>query len=141
QLAWVISFALLCSLFVALTIVPMLAAVYLGRKSAGGGWFGFLDRFAASVLDGITNIYEEVLGWSVAHRWIVVAGGAAALAGAIVLMPLVGVELQPEVDEGEVRVSVELDPGTRVQVTDDVMERMAAKVRDEVPEAEHIMVE
>ena len=44
----------------------------------------------------------------------------------IYLVPLIGVELQPEMDEGEVRVRVELEPGTRVEVTESVMQRMAA---------------
>ena len=48
-------------------------------------------------------------------------------------MPLIGVELQPAVDEGQIRVSLELEPGTRIGVTDDTMQRMASIVRELVP--------
>ena len=53
----------------------------------------------------------------------------------------VGVELQPEVDEGQIRVNVELEPGTRVEVTDTIMRRLGRIVREKVPEASYIMVE
>jgi HAE1 family hydrophobic/amphiphilic exporter-1 len=57
------------------------------------------------------------------------------------IAPLVGVELQPEADEGEIRVDVEMEPGTRVEVTDDLMQRLARITQTNVPEAEFIMIE
>ena len=44
-------------------------------------------------------------------------------------------------DEGQIRVSLELEPGTRIGVTDDTMQRMAGIVRELVPEAEYVMTE
>jgi len=98
QLAWVVSFALGCSLLVAITIVPMLCSRFLrpsGSKDNTGvrGWIG-------RRLDGLSDSYEGMLGWSLGHRMVVVGSAAALFAGAIYVWPLIGVELEPELDEG-----------------------------------------
>jgi hydrophobic/amphiphilic exporter-1 (mainly G- bacteria), HAE1 family len=144
QLAWVVSFALLCSLVVALTVVPALASRYLPRPVAPHertGVLGVVDRGAFGFIDGLTNVYSKVLNWSLDNRISVVAGAAFLFACSIYLMPLIGVELQPEADEGEIRVGAELEPGSRVEVTDAVMKRLAAIVNEEVPEAEYVQIE
>ncbi|MEZ5394285.1 MAG: efflux RND transporter permease subunit [Bryobacterales bacterium] len=125
QLAYVVSFALLCSLIVALTVAPAMCSRFLRGKSADAtdgaqGWLG--------------RQYAGVIEWSLAHRLIVVAFSGALFAAAIYLAPLIGVELQPEVDEGEIRVNVELEPGTRVEITDALMNRLQRLTRESFPE-------
>jgi len=70
--------------------------------------------------------------------------GAVAVflfAASIYLFPLVGVELQPQMDEGVVSVSIEMEPGTRVEETNAVAQQIAAIAMERTPEAEHIQVE
>jgi len=144
QLAWVVSFALVCSLIVALTVVPMLCSRYLPRPvkpHERKGFFGLLDRGALALIDALTRAYLRTLGWAIEHRAMVVAGAVSLLAVAFYLVPLIGVELQPEVDEGEVRVRVELEPGTRVEVTDAVLQRFGMIARQLVPETRHVQIE
>jgi HAE1 family hydrophobic/amphiphilic exporter-1 len=133
QLASVVSFALLCSLVVALTVVPMLcsrSARLTGPQARKGG-----------AMETVAERYRRLLGWSIGHRKTVVFGAAGLFALTLLLAPVIGVELQPDVDEGELRVDVELEPGTHVGITDPIMQRLARIVREQVPEAEHIMVE
>jgi HAE1 family hydrophobic/amphiphilic exporter-1 len=65
----------------------------------------------------------------------------ALFAASIYMGTLIGVELQPDTDEGELNVNVELEPGTRVEITDQLMQQLNAIVRTEVPEAQVIMTE
>jgi HAE1 family hydrophobic/amphiphilic exporter-1 len=144
QLAYVVSFALICSLIVALTVVPMLCSRYLPRPvkpHERRGFFGVLDRGAYRLIEGLTSVYVRALGWAVTHRAQVILAAIGLFALAVYLIPLIGVELQPEVDEGEVRVRVEMEPGTRVEVTDSVLQRMAAIARRLVPETRHVQIE
>jgi HAE1 family hydrophobic/amphiphilic exporter-1 len=143
QLAWVVSFALLCSLIVALTVVPMLCSRLLPRLQSDGrgGVFGAFSRLSAAFVEGMTQAYSGALRWALAHPKSILAFGAATLFVTVYLWPRIGVELTPEVDEGEVRITVELEPGTHVDATHELMERIAAIARQEVPEARHIMVE
>jgi len=144
QLAWVVSFALFCSLIVALTLVPMLAARYLPeirKPEEYQGWIGVAQRFAARTVDAITSAYSRLLEWAIDHRAVTILAATGLCAITFYLMPLIGVELQPQTDEGEIRVEVELEPGTRVEVTDAVMQQLARRVRELIPEVKHVMVE
>ncbi len=145
QLAYVVSFALLCSLAVALTVVPALCAQILQRSDgeskphpgAIAALFNRIERF----LQKLSDNYGKSISWALDHR-LVVAGTAAGLfAIAVWMAPLIGVELEPQVDEGQIRVNVELESGTRAEVTKEVIDEMTAIVQREVPEAEYIMSE
>ncbi len=144
QLAYVVSFSLLCSLFVALTIVPMLCSRYL-RVNEGAtrrpGVFGAIYRWMGDVQDRLAERYGTSIQWALNHRKSVLATAFLLLVGSLVIAPLIGVELVPEADEGEVRVDVELEPGTRVEVTDVLMQRLQRVVRENVPELKTLMVE
>jgi HAE1 family hydrophobic/amphiphilic exporter-1 len=140
QLAYVVSFALLCSLLVSITVVPALCAKLL-RASAVGGKRGGIGALLLRFQDWMSNVYGGVLDTALNHRFVIVAASFVLCAGALYIIPLIGVELEPQVDEGQIEASVELAPGTRVEVTDSVMQRMADIVRDQVPEAKYIMTE
>ncbi len=141
QLAWVVAFSLFCSLTVALTLVPMLCSRYLRAREAGGDPRGALARRVAEAHEGMSDRYGRVISWAVDHRWTVVVTAVGLLGAAFYLAGFVGVELQPEVDEGQIRVNVELEPGTRVEITDAIMRRLGRTVREKVPEANYVMVE
>ena len=139
QLAYVVTFSLLCSLVAAMTLVPMLAARFLHPVSleAGAGEtlthrvFRVTGRFLAAAEEA----YKRLLHAALRHRLWVVAGGFLLLAGSLAVVPLIGTELMPAADEGEVRVNVEMEVGTRLGVLDTAFEPIEAIVRREVPEA------
>lgn len=144
QLAYVVSFALFCALFVALTIIPVLCSRYLRasqsleqRRGVIGGAFRLVGR-AQERLD---EEYSGIVNWAIDHRFVVLGTAVMLLVGTYYVAPLVGVELQPEADEGEIRVDVEMEPGTRVEMTDAMMQRLALIVRNNAPEVENITIE
>ncbi|MBI1356135.1 MAG: MMPL family transporter [Acidobacteria bacterium] len=139
QLAWVVSFALFCSLVVAVTIVPMLCSRFL-RKQGGRQERG-LARWIGKSLDGLSSGYEGVLSWALDNRLLVTTTAVALFAGAVYIWPLIGVELEPELDEGMIWISATLEPGTRVEVTDQVSKQIEQVVRQNVPEIRTIMSE
>jgi HAE1 family hydrophobic/amphiphilic exporter-1 len=143
QLAWVVSFALLCSLIIALTVVPVLCSRFLGRGAANErqDLGGALYRWMGAIQERWTNSYTGVISWSLDHRTIVVILAVSLFAVSYQIMGLIGVELQPEVDEGQIRVELKLEPGTRVGVTDETMMRMTDIINEEVPEVAYIMTE
>ena len=139
QLAYVVTFALLCSLVISITVVPTLSARVLRAGAATNrkglaGWMGDMQ-------DRMGDAYGDIVGWSLDHRLLIVTGGVALFAGAMYVIPLIGVELQPEVDEGMIMVDAELEPGARVEVTDAVLNDLARIIKDNVPEAMYIMTE
>jgi HAE1 family hydrophobic/amphiphilic exporter-1 len=71
----------------------------------------------------------------------VTALAVGSFAVAMWMIPLIGVELEPQVDEGQIRINVELESGTHADVTKEVIDRLYAIVEREVPEVEYVMTE
>ena len=139
QLAYVVSFALLCSLGVALTLVPMLASKFLRPVSldatADETVTHKLFRITGRFLEGIESRYQRLLHFALSHRLRVVAAAVLLLALSLALIPLIGTELMPAADEGQVRVNVEMEVGTKLSLLDETFRPIEAIVAREVPEA------
>jgi len=138
QLSYVIAFALLCSLIVALTLVPMLSSKVLRvtklanstKQSLGLKLFTISGKFFID----LENKYKKLLHYSLNHRLLVLGTVFLLFIGSISLVRLVGNEFMPAADEGEVRVSGEMEIGTRLGVMEEKFETIAVIVKKEVPE-------
>jgi HAE1 family hydrophobic/amphiphilic exporter-1 len=138
QLAAVVSFSLAMSLFVAVTIVPVLCSRFLDPPDHGIGRAGIaaaLYRWSDRILNKMDEIYARALHASLQHRPTVFAIGIALFVVSIYLGRFIGVELQPTTDEGEVTVDAELAVGTRVEITEQVLIGLEDRIRELVPEA------
>ena len=140
QMAYVVSFALGCSLLVALSLVPMLAA-RLAR--APGDPTQARTRFGRLVLGGaqrgfatLETGYGRLLAGVLRHRPSVLLGTGVLLAGMLALVPGLGTEFMPKADESEVRVNVEMEPGTRMDVLERQMLHVERIVAESIPEKE-----
>ena len=99
-LATTLTVAVLVSLVLALSVIPLLAERFVTAHEVaavtGTGQFGRLERF----IDGLTPRYEQVLAEVLRRpRRVAVAAGVLVLAG-IVCWQLVGTGFLPEMDEG-----------------------------------------
>ncbi len=138
QLAAVVSFSLAMSLWVAVTIVPVLCSRLLdsphemaGRK----GVMAALNRAGERALGKVDDFYAAMLHKALSHRPTVFAVGFGMFIAAVVLLPRVGFEFQPQTDEGEVRVDTELAVGSRIERTEAVLISLESAIRSTVPEA------
>jgi HAE1 family hydrophobic/amphiphilic exporter-1 len=135
QLALVVAFSLLVSLFVALTIVPMLSSRFLrngeSRKSRGPT---MLERVGDAVFGGIERFYLCVLRDALRARLLTVALAFGLLGLSVMLIPSIGTEFLPPSDEGEVRVDGEMEVGTRLDLVDRQTRLMESLVFPHVPE-------
>jgi HAE1 family hydrophobic/amphiphilic exporter-1 len=142
QLAVVVMFSLAMSLFVAVTIVPVLCSRLLKlpppvgeRRGLSGRLYTASERF----LDAMDQRYSSVIRLALHHRPTVIGLGTAAVVAAVLILPTIGFELMPQADEGEVRVTAELPVGTRVERSEEVAVRLEGLLKDSVPEAEAII--
>jgi HAE1 family hydrophobic/amphiphilic exporter-1 len=137
SLAAVVSFSLAMSLFVAVTIVPVLCSRFLDPPDHGDkrkGVVGAVYRWSDRLLNKIDEVYARGLHVALAHRPTVFATGVGLFVLAIYLGQFIGVELQPTADEGEVTVDAELAVGTRVERTEQVLLGLEERLRTLVPE-------
>jgi len=138
QLSIVVGFSLLCSLAVALTLVPMLSAHILPSQLGGENFKGaFRSRvfeIAGRFLKAIENGYKGLLHLALENRVFVVITAALLLAGCLMLTPFIGVELMPTTDESEVRIDAEMEVGTRLNLLDEKFKVIEQIVNESVPE-------
>jgi len=141
ELAYVIIFSLICSLLVALSLVPMLAAKLMqtnaGTRQQGGRATSHfrLSARADALFQGLNNGYQNLLHLALDHRWLTVFLAVALLGASLLLLPYIGTEFLPPSDEGEVRVTGEMEIGTRLDLVDRQSRIMEKIVSANVPEA------
>ncbi len=142
QLAYVVGFSLLCSLAVALVLVPMLYSRWLG--SAPGirhepEAAGKVNALSRGFFQGLERNYQNILDFSLRHRAFTVSAALLLLASSLVLIPHIGTEMMPETDEGDVRINLEMEPGSRLELLDRTALRGEEIIKTEVPEAENVI--
>jgi HAE1 family hydrophobic/amphiphilic exporter-1 len=138
QLSIVVIFSLAMSLFVAVTIVPVLCSRWLHTPEEEAAATGVMARFfraSERLLEGMDERYRRVIHLALNHRPTVFMSAAALIALAVVLYPRIGTELLPQADEGEVNINAELGVGTRIELTENVLLQLEEKVKEYVPEA------
>jgi HAE1 family hydrophobic/amphiphilic exporter-1 len=138
QLAIVVIFSMSMSLFVAVTIVPVLCSKLLKLPppvEARRGVFGRLYTASERALASLDEAYRRLLHVALLHRPTVLAVGAGLFVVALVLLPTLRFELLPQTDEGEVQVDIELPIGTRIERTDAALREVESRIRKAVPEA------
>jgi len=139
HLAYTVAFALLSSLFVALTLIPVLCSKYLsissrrvGEEKKGSSRRRF--RY-------VEERYQRVLGWALGHRKTVIISSVAILAASFLLVPRIGTRFMPEMDEGMFSVDVEMPVGTKLALTDEMTRRVEEGIRENTPELEELLAQ
>jgi cobalt-zinc-cadmium resistance protein CzcA len=90
-MAFTVVFALVGALILTMTLVPVLASLWLSGDTREG---------RNVVMDGLGRVYRRVLDGAFARRGLVVGGAVALLAGAGFLFTKLGSEFIPQLDEG-----------------------------------------
>jgi hydrophobic/amphiphilic exporter-1 (mainly G- bacteria), HAE1 family len=142
EMAVVVCFALACSLAVALTLVPAVAARLLLHGAGSlrpatttGTWDGSASGGT------FERIYARALDGALVRPWTTVLLSLAAFAASTLFVPHIGTELMPETDEGRVGVSVELPVGTPLTTTAITVRAIEREVKSVLrpEEIEHVL--
>lgn len=175
--ALTVTFALLASLVVALTLIPMLASI-MGRskipeaydvelskpKTKVGGWLRNVRVFlfdkspvftfkvfrkiiqiivkTSSLLvkpfvigfnklyDALAKRYPPMLEWSLHHKFIIILIALCFFVASLMMIPVLGVELIPQLSQGEFQIEFKLPPGTPLAKTDKVIKGVQDSAED-----------
>lgn len=124
------SFAIAVSLFVSFTLTPSLAARWLKAKKPGEvHQKTFLEKVVDVFYRPIERVYVAVLGWSMAHRWVI---ALACVLSLVAIGPLAGKARKgflPVDDRAQFEVVVRLPEGRSVPATELIGERVARMIR------------
>ncbi len=136
ELALTVSFALISSLLIALTLIPMLSSRllkidridnnnnHMGSESAEikpKGWAYRLLRRTEKWFKALDVFYRVMLGWCLSHRIVTVVIIAVLFVGSLLLVPTIGAEFIPSMDQGMISVDIELPRGSGLEETDKIV--------------------
>jgi hydrophobic/amphiphilic exporter-1 (mainly G- bacteria), HAE1 family len=134
-----VSFAIMVSLLVAFTLVPMLAARVLRRRAeahagapAAGG-----HGSKSAVYRRVEAAYEAVLAVSLRHRLAAVVATLLLLGGTLYLARGLKADFIVDDDMSEFEVIVETPPGSALAQSDTIVRRLEDELR-QVPEVERL---
>ncbi len=124
QLALTVSASLICSLIIALSIIPMLTSKLMRRESA-------LKK--SQWIESMKNSYSRALTYALDHKARVLITAAVVIAVAVAVFPFMSREYFPTIDQRLMMIDVEGEVGTVLEETSRVVGRVEELLKiDEV---------
>ncbi|QYJ87568.1 efflux RND transporter permease subunit [Shewanella mesophila] len=78
----------------------------------------------------LETVYHSLLRQALKMTWLTLAIAVAVTAATMSLVPRLGMELIPPMNQGEFYVEVLLPPGTEVNETDKILQKLALSIKD-----------
>jgi cobalt-zinc-cadmium resistance protein CzcA len=128
-MAYTVVSALIGSLLFSLTLVPLLSLHLLGNSGAHE------DNF---VLRSCKRAYRPLLAFALERRMAVLLVAVAALVSSLMLVPQLGTEFLPELNEGSIWINIMLPSGISVSETSRQLARIRSTLR-QFPEIRSVM--
>src|SRR5262249_3112722 len=119
-MAYTVVSALIGSLLFSLTVVPLLSLYLLGKTHAQE------DNL---LVRACKRAYQPIVRFALRRRRLVLGGAVAALALSLALVPRLGTEFLPELNEGAIWINIMLPPGISVSETSRQLARIRATLR------------
>ncbi len=142
DLTLAICFSLFASLIVSLTFVPMAcskmlkAEMFLENKEEKD--LKGINKFFAKWEKGFIKMedsYKKLLFWCLGNKKKVVAVVMVIFIGTLSLLPIMGFDFMPDMDEGVVSINVSLPRGSAIEETEKVVDKVIAEI-DGISEVE-----
>lgn len=133
DLSLTICAALIASLIVSITFVPMACSVLLkgdmDKPKKDNAFTKVLDKIGYWV-DSLDGLYHRALAWCLSHRKKTIIITLAVFAGTLLLIPIMGFDLMPSMDQGSASITIELPNGSRLEETEKITNKVLEKIED-----------
>ncbi len=137
EFALTVAFATVFSLITAFTVTPMLSSFILGRGSKvnrfGAAFDRIFDKFSAAYAGFLSSVLS-----SKKHSRNIILITVALVIGSLALIPVVGLEFMPPMDQGELTISAELPEGYNLDQTAEIHELILERLARH-REIEHVI--
>ena len=132
QFGITVAVAVLVSLFVSFTLDPMLSSVWrdpLASRFSKMPWLGHLMESIEARVTRLHERYGRLLEAALRRRKTTLGIAGAIFVGSFFLVPLVGGEFMPKIDEGFLRIQVKTPVGSSLAYGDAKVQQVEAVIR------------
>jgi len=150
ELGWIVTIVVSTSTLVAISLIPMLCSKllkanaveidekgHLVEKVSRHGWY---ERIVVGFLDKVDKAYAKLLHWCLNHKLVTIL--IAVIFFAVSILPMavgkIGTDFMHTSDNGRLSVTVELQPGTRVERSAALARVLEGRIEELVPEIKRI---
>ena len=124
EFGWTVTFAVVVSTFIAVTLSPMLCSRVLKVNTTHGRLFNLIER----AFERIESGYRWTLHAALNHRITVVLGAFAVFASSLFIPALLGGEFAPAADEGQFYIRIQTPIGTSLDGSNAVLLEIERRV-------------
>jgi heavy metal efflux system protein len=117
--------ALIGSLLLALTMIPVLASFSFRKSVLRGVARGGKQRW----MEVLNSGYSRLLAWLIDHRSLTVGSAVIALAVALGSLYFIGTEFMPRLDEGSILIETRKLPGVSLTDSIEISKRIEQRLR------------
>jgi copper/silver efflux system protein len=129
-LAFTKTFAVAGATLLSVTLVPVLCTLLLGGKMHGEG--------ANPVMRPLIWLYRPLLRWALRHRVLTIGAAVLVFAGALSLVPYIGREFMPPLNEGDVMFMPVTDPAISLPQAIAIVQQQNAAIQ-QFPEVDTVV--
>lgn len=132
-MAQTVSFAVLGALFLSMTYVPMMSALFLKKEIKSK--ISIADR----IMSRVQKMYKPALIKALSKPMLTIVLGAGLFLSAIFSFNILGTEFVPTLDEGDLAMQVTIEPGSSLSKMISTTNRAEAILLKEFPEVKHVV--
>jgi cobalt-zinc-cadmium resistance protein CzcA len=137
-MAYTFGFAMIGAIFLCLTYVPMMSALFMkpiqNKKNRFGRFERWLERVSDKIIDGIQWAYMPLLKGALRFKTIVIIVAIVLLGAAGFTFSRMGGEFVPQLDEGDIAMQALIRPGSGLSEAIDVSTKIETLLLDNFPE-------
>ena len=150
ELGWIVTIVVSTSTVVAISLIPMLCSKLLkankvkidekGHLVEVDDKHGWYERTVVSFLNKVDKAYARLLSWCLRHKLVTIV--IVLIFFGLSMIPMIagkiGTDFMQNSDNGRLSVTVEVQPGTRIENTAALARRLEARIVELVPEVKRI---
>jgi copper/silver efflux system protein len=129
-LAFTKTFSMVGATVLAVTLVPVLCSLLIGGRIRG--------EESNPIMRPLMWLYRPVLGWTLRHRLPTLLAAALVFAGAVMVVPRIGKEFMPPLNEGDLMFMPVTDPAVGLPQAIEIIKKQNAAIA-RVPEVAGIV--
>jgi len=132
-MAMTFMFAIIGAMVLCLTYVPMMASLFMSKTPSTKVGFG--DKF----INGLGRVYEPVLILALRFKYGVLSGSIVLLVITVLTFSKMGGEFVPQLDEGDIAMHAILKPGSSLEETEKVCNKIEKTLIENFPEITQVV--